>query len=143
MAGDGGPRRRWMPMHEYGLMESVLERASEIVSLRGGESVSRIRVEVGEMAFASRESLEAAFASLIAGTPIEGARLEIVEVPARLRCTGCGRAGSLQDFGLDGDVDVAAPICAGCGSLLTALQGGGVSLTEIAFLAPDGAPEGV
>jgi hydrogenase nickel incorporation protein HypA/HybF len=130
-------------MHEYGLMESVLERAREVVARGGGRSVSRIRIDVGELAFASRESLETAFASLTAGTAVEGARLEFVEVPARLRCDGCAREGSLPDFGLEDQRDVAPPICAACGSLLTVLRGGGVSLSEVAFIAPDDGAEGV
>ena len=121
-------------MHEYGLMESVLERAAEIVARESGGTVSRIRVEIGELAFASRESLEAAFASLTAGTKMAGTRLELVEVPARLRCDLCGREGPPRDFGIEGPQDIAPPICGACGSLLTVLQGGGVSLSEVAFL---------
>ena len=124
-------------MHEYGLMESVLDRAREIVSKARGESVSRIRVEVGELAFASRESLETAFAALTAGTDLERARLELVGAPARLRCGVCDRDGSAGDFGLEGPEDASPPICRGCGSILTVLQGGGLTLSEVAFLAPD------
>ncbi len=124
-------------MHEYGLMEAVLDRAREIVSRACGESVSRIRVEVGELAFASRESLETAFTALTAGTDLERARLELVGAPARLRCGGCGRDGSAGDFGLEGPEDASPPICMACGSVLTVLQGGGLTLSEVAFLAPD------
>ncbi len=124
-------------MHEYGLMEAVLDRAREIVARAYGESVSRIRVEVGELAFATRECLETAFASLTAGSDLKGARLELVEAPARLRCDGCGLEGSARDFALEGPQDASPPICTGCGSILTVLQGGGVTLSEVAFLAPD------
>ncbi len=130
-------------MHEYGLMEAVLERAGEIVARGGGRSVSRIRVDVGELAFASRESLETAFASLTAGTAMQGARLDLVQVPARLRCEGCAHEGSPRDFGLEDPRDVAPAICAACGSLLAVLRGGGVSLSEVAFLASDDGAEGV
>jgi len=120
-------------MHEYGLMEALIARVLEESRSQGARPILRIRVDVGELAFASPESLVTAFEVLARGTALEKTRLEIHEVPSRVRCDACGFAGTAVDLDLE-DLHEAPPlICPGCASLLTVTEGRGVVLTEIEF----------
>lgn len=124
-------------MHEYGLMEAVVARALEEARRGGATSVTQVSVDVGELAFADRESLETAFRSLAGGTLLEGAALELREVRARIRCEGCGLEGSAEAFDLLGEHETFVPFCVRCGGLLTVREGRGVTLVRLALVVPD------
>jgi hydrogenase nickel incorporation protein HypA/HybF len=82
---------------------SLVEAACEEVSRLG--SAGEIRVEalhlrLGALSGVVREALEFSFDLAAAGTAVEGARLEIEEVPVAVRCPHCGerQLPSLQHF---------------------------------------------
>jgi hydrogenase nickel incorporation protein HypA/HybF len=78
-------------MHELGIAMRVIELA---VESSAGARVSRIVLEVGKLAAVLPDALRFCFAAAAEGTPAEGARLEIVEVPGRALCRACG--GSVE-----------------------------------------------
>lgn len=117
-------------MHEYGLMEAVVERALEECRAHGGLSVDRVRVDVGAFALASPESLETAFEIISRGTVLEGAALEIRQIPGRAACEACGFSGSPADLGLEDEPPVPL-LCPSCGHPLVVVSGAGVSLAEL------------
>ena len=78
-------------MHELGLAQQVVEIAAESSK---GARVLCVVLEVGKLAAVLPEALQFCFEAASAGTPVEGARLEIVEVPGVARCRACG--GRLQ-----------------------------------------------
>lgn len=116
-------------MHEYGLMEALVARALDECHNRG-LAADRVRIEVGAFALASRESLETAFEILTRGTELEGAALEIREVPGRASCEACGFSGSPADLGLEDESPVPL-LCPSCGRPLLVVSGAGVSLAEL------------
>ncbi len=124
-------------MHEYGLMEAIVARALEEAGAKHATAVAGMRVEVGELAYSSREALETAFRVLTRDTPLEDARLELSEKRSRLRCEGCSLEGTADAFDLGGPHGVFAPFCTRCGSLLTVLEGRGVTLTQLTLNVPD------
>lgn len=118
-------------MHEYGLMADVVDVALRACSARTDLDPVCVHVQVGEFVFASRESLATAFEILTRGTPLEGTRLELEEVPGRAKCEACGFEGSAADVG-PGDSDPPALfLCPRCSSPLLVTAGSGVALTEI------------
>lgn len=117
-------------MHEYGLMEAVVERALEESRARGGLAVDRVRIEVGAFALASPESLGTAFEILSRGTALEGAALEIRQTPGRAACEACGFSGTPEDLGLADEPPVPL-LCPSCGRPLVVVAGAGVSLAEL------------
>jgi hydrogenase nickel incorporation protein HypA/HybF len=121
-------------MHEFGLMEDVVRHALDVVEREGAGPATRVLLEVGEYARASRASLEAAFDVLTRGTAIEGARMEIVDIPARLRCEACGLEGTPEK--LEVEADPALLLCPDCGGLLSVTQGGGVVLKAVVTEVP-------
>jgi hydrogenase nickel incorporation protein HypA/HybF len=71
----------------------------------GGGKVIAVEVRVGEWRQVVPEILSSYFEHLTEGTPLEGARIDIVQVAARARCRACG-----ADFPLD-DVFLVCPSC--------------------------------
>ncbi len=126
-----------MTVHEYGLMEDVVGLATVEARRAGGTAVTRILLDVGELSFASKESLGAAFVALSRGTILEGAEIVMADVAARLRCVACTFQGSAKDAGLEDSAAFSLWLCPTCGSPLTALQGGGLVLREVVVCRPD------
>jgi hydrogenase nickel incorporation protein HypA/HybF len=93
-----------MAMHELGLAVELIAMAEE----RGGAArIQRLVVEIGALALVVPDALRFAFEVASHGTCAEGAILEVVEVPGRARCRGCGAAVTLdRPFGRCG--------CGGC-----------------------------
>ena len=77
-------------MHELSLMESLVEAVQS--SVRDARVVT-VRLEVGQLTCVSVAALRFCFEVCTQGTAIEGAELEILEIPARGRCRSCGRDG--------------------------------------------------
>lgn len=116
-------------MHEYGLMEDVVASAVEVAQRQGSRPVARIRLDVGELVAAEPEALQTAFEALSRGTVLEGAQLDLRDVPGHFLCESCAFRGSVAD-----GVEPTPPwLCPECGQLLVPTAGRGIVLAEIAF----------
>jgi hydrogenase nickel incorporation protein HypA/HybF len=82
-------------MHELGLMQHIVETCG--AEARGAK-VERITIEVGALSGVMPEALAFCFEVCIEGTPLAGSRLEIVRLPGRARCRGCGAGFELNDL---------------------------------------------
>lgn len=127
-------------MHEYGLMQEVVNAALETCRRQGGRPAARVRIEVGEFAVATRESLETAFEILTRGTLLEHAVLEIAEVPGWAVCGACGFQGSAADLGDELSEPPALVLCPACASPLLVKEGAGLALIDVQ-LTDRGHPE--
>lgn len=99
-------------MHELGLCEAVVDA---VVRRAQGRAVSWARVRVGGHAVdpaVIAQGVEMA----AAGTSAEGMRLEVVAVPARSICRGCGADESVADA-------LALAACTRCGSVDVEIHG--------------------
>ncbi len=118
-------------MHEYGLMQDVVNAALRSMPRGQPGSVACIRVEVGEFLVASRESLETAFEIHTRGTALEGSRLEVSEVPGLAVCEACGFRGSGADLGEDLCEPPAILLCPYCSAPLLVTSGGGITVVDV------------
>jgi len=82
-------------MHEFGLCEGVLDAVRQRAA---GRKVAGIRVRFGVRHAVDSESLTQAFSMIAEGTEAAGATVELVTVPARLTCAGCGFSGETTDL---------------------------------------------
>ncbi len=78
-------------MHEYSIIQSLLERVEAEMRARGAASVSRIELDIGELAGVEVPLLETAFATFCERTALAGAELAVHQVPAEWRCSWCSR----------------------------------------------------
>ena len=73
-------------MHELSITRNVVAICAE--QARG--KVTRVTLEIGKLSAVLPEAVRFCFDVCAKGTPIEGARLEIIETPGRGRCRDCG-----------------------------------------------------
>ena len=99
-------------MHELSIAEYVVRIACDHA---GPRDVAVVGLRVGHLRQVVPSALRFAFELVAQGTPVEGARLEIEDVPATGRCRGCGAATMPTAFPLS---------CAACGSFDVELTGG-------------------
>jgi hydrogenase nickel incorporation protein HypA/HybF len=105
-------------MHEVGLVEGIVDT----VRRRAGDRpVARVKVRIGALHRASQGPMEQAFEMVGAGTALEGATLELIQMPVTSTCTRCGRAESSADMVF---------VCQGCGGTAMDYAGGDELLLE-------------
>jgi hydrogenase nickel incorporation protein HypA/HybF len=85
-------------MHEVSLMQSVLEIAEEQACRQGATRIHAIALRIGRLAGVVPESLGLAFEVVTAGTPAEGALLEVETVEVVCRCPACEEDFTPPDF---------------------------------------------
>ena len=81
-------------MHELAISEAIVSEVCEHV---GDARVSRVTVEIGRLAAVVPDAIQFCFDLAANGTAVEGAALEIVEIPARGDCRQCGNSVELGD----------------------------------------------
>jgi hydrogenase nickel incorporation protein HypA/HybF len=77
-------------------MESVVE---EVLARTDGQRVAVIRLEIGELAGVTFDAMRFSFDVCTAGTPLEGAALDIVRIAGRARCNWCGSEQPMPSYG--------------------------------------------
>jgi len=88
-------------MHELSIALSLVEAACEKAAELGAVRVEALRLRLGPLSGVVRDALLFSFELAAAGTPIEGARLEIEDLPAVVFCPRCDaerRLPSIQHF---------------------------------------------
>jgi hydrogenase nickel incorporation protein HypA/HybF len=78
-------------MHEASIAASIIRRLEEHPELVG-RKIRVVRLKIGRLSTVVPENLRFLFGAVAAGTALEGAELEIEEVPARATCESCGLA---------------------------------------------------
>lgn len=99
-------------MHELGITQTIVAIVAEHA---GGNLVKRVTLEIGQLSAVEPDAIRFCFDVCCQGTVLEGATLEIIEIPGLGRCRHCGAAVPLtQPFG----------ICDRCGSVKLDIVGG-------------------
>jgi hydrogenase nickel incorporation protein HypA/HybF len=106
-------------MHELAITESLVNTVREYA---GESKVIRVRLAIGKLSGVVPGAVGFCFDVCAAGTPLEGARLEVEEVAARVRCRTCDAELVLED---------AIPLCT-CGSAdVDVLSGHELKIKEV------------
>lgn len=74
-------------MHELSITRKVVAICSEHA---GGARVTQVTLEIGTLSSVMPDAVRFCFEACARGTPVEGAKLEIVQTPGRARCRDCG-----------------------------------------------------
>ena len=78
-------------MHEYSLIQSLVERVEAEAVARSASAVHQLRVRIGEDAGVDVELFKTAYLTFRERTVCEHAALEVVLVPVEWACDACGR----------------------------------------------------
>jgi hydrogenase nickel incorporation protein HypA/HybF len=97
-------------MHELAITQSVVDAVTERT---GDAPVTCVRVRVGRLSGVVPDAMRFCFELVTAGTPLDGAALEIEQPEGRARCRSCGARFALADLVLlcpcgSADVEVVA-----------------------------------
>ncbi len=76
-------------MHEYSIVQSLLEKVEEHAEAHGATAVSRLAVRIGELSGVEADLLVTAFSLVRERTICAHAELEIAAIPARWACPRC------------------------------------------------------
>jgi len=79
-------------VHEYAIVQSLLDRVDDEARRRGATRVHRLEVLLGELSGVDGRLLATAFETFREKTLCEGAELHITSVGAAWRCPRCGQA---------------------------------------------------
>ena len=80
-------------MHELGITQNVVAIVAERAR---GQKVLRVTLEVGKLSGMLPEAIRFCFDICSQGTPLQGARLHIIEPEGRGQCSGCGAEPALS-----------------------------------------------
>ena len=114
-------------MHEYSIVQSLLDRVDEVALSRGAASVQRLTVRIGDLSGVEIPLLCSAFEVFRAHTVCAAAELDVQPVPAHWACPGCGRGFARGEV----------LRCADCGLPARLDQGDEIILERIEMEVPD------
>ena len=95
-------------MHELSLAMELVEQLKEVVIRENATVVTEINIVMGAMSGVERVPFEFAFPEAARNTAMEGAVLNIEEVPLVLKCKDCGAETEPDDIVM---------LCPACDSL--------------------------
>jgi hydrogenase nickel incorporation protein HypA/HybF len=99
-------------MHELSIAEAIVAIAEEHAR---GRRVAKVEVTIGRLRQVVPSALSFAFELVVEGTTLEGAELEIDDVPAQVACRSCATQSCVTEFPF---------ACASCGSVDVAVEAG-------------------
>ena len=79
-------------MHEYSLIQSLVERVEAEAAARSASAVHRLSVRIGEHAGVDVDLFKTAYLTFRERTVCERAALDVVMVPVEWACPACGRS---------------------------------------------------
>jgi hydrogenase nickel incorporation protein HypA/HybF len=100
-------------MHELAISEAIVSEVCERVD---AGSVVRVVLEIGKLSAVVPDAVRFCFDVAARGTRLEGAALDIMEIPGLGSCRRCGSAVDLGDSHIG--------TCAACGGIDLDLVGG-------------------
>jgi hydrogenase nickel incorporation protein HypA/HybF len=84
-------------MHELSIAQNLVELAIEAAEHTGMKRVQALYLKLGVLSGVVKEALEFSFDVVIQGTPLEGAKLIIEDVPVKVFCPACQEAHVLPE----------------------------------------------
>ena len=84
-------------MHEMTVAASLIEALLEAAEREHATAIERAHVRIGALSCIQEEALRFGFEALSRDTLAEGCELQVIHVPARGECDGCGWTGEVTD----------------------------------------------
>jgi len=82
-------------MHEMGITQSIVAIVSEQAA---GRKVTRVTLEIGKLSAVMPEAIRFCFDVVARGSALDGAHLDILEIPGRAHCLDCGGEVALTEI---------------------------------------------
>ena len=116
------------PVHELAICEAVLRQVLDVAASHDMRPVMRITLRIGPLAGVEPDLLRFAFPLVAAGTPCDGALIDIECSHVEVRCHACGQTSEARSNRL---------LCACCGGWrVSIVSGEEMLLARVEFSAP-------
>jgi hydrogenase nickel incorporation protein HypA/HybF len=114
---------RSVVVHELSIAQNIVEIVHQSVPEAELPGVRVVRMKVGTLSGVVTRSLDFCFSAITSDTSLAGARLEVVQVPFRVRCNSCN-----AEF----ENDIGFVVCPKCGGTdTTVISGRELQVSEI------------
>ncbi|WP_020410521.1 hydrogenase maturation nickel metallochaperone HypA [Hahella ganghwensis] len=113
-------------MHELSLAENIRDLIVERAATEGFRKVEAVWLEVGALSCVEPDAMTFSFAAVMADTPAQDARLEIISVPGEGQCRQCRHRWQVREL---------YDCCPECGNFgMDVVQGKDVRVKSLAVI---------
>lgn len=99
-------------MHELSIAMSIVEMAQEEAECRGRLRVESVHLRLGLLSGVAKEALLSCYELACEGTPLEGSKLVIEEIPVEVFCPNCRISRPVHSIQMLSCPDCATPTSA-------------------------------
>jgi hydrogenase nickel incorporation protein HypA/HybF len=108
-------------VHEVSIMMSILDIALDVAKQNKAKKITKITVEIGERSGVVKDALEFAFETVTKGTIAGQSTINIITIPYKGECIGCGHIIVGDNF----------QVCGKCGNLGKMISGNELRIKSI------------
>ena len=83
-------------MHELSVAQEILGIVNQYLPNPSSGSVKSVKVQIGKLSNILSDSLTFCYEALTTQTPLEGSKLEIVEMPVTISCIECKNKSDIE-----------------------------------------------
>ncbi|MBE0570136.1 MAG: hydrogenase maturation nickel metallochaperone HypA [Ignavibacteriaceae bacterium] len=84
-------------MHELSVAQEILGIVHQYVPDPKPNTVKSVKVSVGKLSNILVDSLTFCFEAITGDTPLNGTKLEIIELPVKIQCSNCNKVSEIDD----------------------------------------------
>jgi len=100
-------------MHELSMADAMVKTVLDVAEKNDATEVLEVTIEIGKLTMLNPEQIKFLLDVLVEDTLLEGADINIVEIPVELKCNSCEYTGSADMD--DSDHYLAIVKCPECG----------------------------
>ncbi|MGV9171920.1 MAG: hydrogenase maturation nickel metallochaperone HypA [Promethearchaeia archaeon] len=83
-------------MHEFAFAYNIFQVAESTAKQYNAKKITKVFLEIGELTLIVPELLKQSFKMATKGTIAEGAELDIVFTPGKIKCKECGKVSEVE-----------------------------------------------
>jgi len=83
-------------MHELSVAQEILGIVNQYVPDPKLNSVKTVKVKIGKLSNILTDSLTFCFEAITSDTPLNGAKLEVIETPVKIICSNCNKESEIE-----------------------------------------------
>ena len=119
-------------MHEFSIMSQVVQTILAEAEKNKLQTISKVRLEIGELTFLGEEQLKFCFDVLAKDNILSTSELIIETIKPEVKCTGCGYSGELEYLEKD-EFHFRLPkfTCPKCDGQVKIVKGKGCTIRDI------------
>jgi hydrogenase nickel incorporation protein HypA/HybF len=100
-------------MHELSMADAMVKTVLEVAEKNNATEIFEVTIEIGKLTMLNPEQLKFLLDVLVENTLLEGAEINIIEVPVDINCNLCEYTGSADTEGSDHYLTIVK--CPKCG----------------------------